>query len=349
MFESLGGGGGVRNNRTQSYVNVSHDTPYMQHHPSTAGETLRTSGLLAPTMLLTGHVDQVFCVRFNEKGDCIASGSHDKKIFLWRTYGDCENYNVLSGHKNAVLQLQWSPDGEHLVSCSPDTTVRSWDALTGDQIGIMKDHTGIVNCCAMRRHGSPIAVSGSDDCSAKVWDMRAKRASQTIAGGAYQITSIDISDDMVYTGGIDNVVKVWDLRKENEVVMTMEGHSDTITGMEISPTGTHILTNSMDNTMRSWDIRPFAPENRCVRVFTGHQHGFEKNLLHCSWSADGKHVSGGSSDRMVHIWNVASGEVAYSLPGHDGTVNDVAFHPEEPIVVSASSDKTLYLGELVLQ
>ncbi len=317
--------------------------------PGVGEDPHRTSSLLAPTMLLTGHVDQVFCVRFNDRGDALASGSHDKKIFLWRTYGECENYNVLSGHKNAVLQLQWSPDGEHIISCSPDTTVRSWDALTGEQIGSMKDHEGIVNCCAMRRHGSPLAVSGSDDCCAKVWDMRAKRASQTLEGPSrYQITAIDISDDMVYTGGIDNVIKVWDLRKENEVVMTMEGHTDTITGMEISPTGTHLLTNSMDNTMRSWDIRPFAPENRCVRVFTGHQHGFEKNLLRCSWSADGKHVSGGSSDRMVHIWNVASGEITYSLPGHDGSVNDVAFHPEQPIVVSASSDKTLYLGELLV-
>lgn len=309
------------------------------------GVPARTSALLAPTMLLTGHVDQVFCVRFNEKGDMLASGSHDKKIFLWRTYGECENYTVLSGHKNAVLQLQWSQEGEHLISCSPDMTVRSWDALTGELMSTMKDHSGIVNCCAMRRHGTPVAVSGSDDCSAKLWDMRTKRSSKSLQCDRYQITSIDISDDMVYTGGIDNVVKVWDLRKD-AVVMALEGHADTITGMEISPTGTHLLTNSMDNTMRSWDIRPFAPENRCVRVFMGHQHGFEKNLLRCSWSPDGKLVSGGSSDRMVHIWNVSSGDIVYSLPGHDGSVNEVAFHPEEPIVASASSDKTLYLGEL---
>ena len=34
----------------------------------------------------------------------------------------------------------------------------------------------------------------------------------------------------VYTGGIDNTIKVWDLRKE-EVSFTLEGHGDTITGM----------------------------------------------------------------------------------------------------------------------
>lgn len=30
------------------------------------------------------------------------------------------------GHKNAVLEVHWTPDGERLVSCSPDKTVRRW-------------------------------------------------------------------------------------------------------------------------------------------------------------------------------------------------------------------------------
>lgn len=36
-------------------------------------------------------------MRFNPEGDVIASGSHDKHIFLWRTYGECENYMMLKG------------------------------------------------------------------------------------------------------------------------------------------------------------------------------------------------------------------------------------------------------------
>lgn len=36
-------------------------------------------------------------MRFSPEGDVIASGSHDKHIFLWRTYGECENYMMLKG------------------------------------------------------------------------------------------------------------------------------------------------------------------------------------------------------------------------------------------------------------
>ena len=59
-------------------------------------------------------------------------------------------------------------------------------------------------------------------------------------------------------------------------------------------------------------------------------------------------VSAGSADRMVYIWDAASRALLYQLPGHSGSVNETAFHPSEPIILSAGSDKQLYLGELVL-
>lgn len=41
-----------------------------------------------------------------------------------------------------------------------------------------------------------------------------------------------------------------------------------------------------------------------------------------------------------------SGEVQYALPGHKGSVNEVVFHPKEPIIGSCSNDRTIFLGEL---
>lgn len=144
------------------------------------------------------------------------------------------------------------------------------------------------------------------------------------------------------------MVRVWDLRRDDEPVMTLAGHSDSITGMRVSPDGSHLLTNAMDNTLRVWDMRPYAPANRCSKVFTGHSHNFERNLLRCDWSPDGSKVTAGSADRMVYIWDADSRALLYALPGHAGSVNEVAFHPQEPIVASASSDRNVYLGELAL-
>ena len=57
-------------------------------------------------------------------------------------------------------------------------------------------------------------------------------------------------------------------------------------------------------------------------------------------------ITGGSSDKMVHIWDEFTSQTLYSLPGHIGCVNSVIFHPTENIIASASSDKTIYVGEL---
>jgi Prp8 binding protein len=81
-------------------------------------------------------------------------------------------------------------------------------------------------------------------------------------------------------------------------------------------------------------------------VLTGHAHNFEKALLRCAWSPDGKKVTAGSADRNVYIWELESGSLLYKLPGHKGSVNEVVFHPSEPIVASCSTDKHIYLGEL---
>jgi len=310
------------------------------------GGPARTSGLLAPTMLLTGHAGEVFTAKFSPDGTVVASGSHDKHLFFWRTYGECENFMMIPGHKNAVLELHWTTDGERVITASPDKTVRAWDSKTGEQTKRCVEHSNHVNSCCPLKQGPPLFVSGSDDATAKVWDMRQKQSVATLEE-KYQVCSVAFSaaGDQVYTAGIENVVKAWDLRR-GAVVTAMAGHTDTVTSLRVSPDGNFLLSNAMDNSLRIWDMRPYAPANRCTKILNGHQHSFEKNLLKCDWSPDGTKVVSGSADRSVYVWEVASRKVLYKLPGHNGTVNEAVFHPTEPIICSASSDRQLFLGEL---
>lgn len=79
----------------------------------------------------------------------------------------------------------------------------------------------------------------------QLWDLRAKRSAHTMSED-YQILAVAFAEagDQIYTGGIENVIKVWDLRKI-EVAMTLKGHTDTITGLRVSPDGNHLLSNAM--------------------------------------------------------------------------------------------------------
>ena len=87
---------------------------------------------------------------------------------LWNVHGDCENLQVYKGHKNAVLQVDWSIDGTKLCSASADKTVMVFDVETNKRVKKFQDHQSHVNsvCCA--RADSHLLASASDDCTAKV-------------------------------------------------------------------------------------------------------------------------------------------------------------------------------------
>jgi Prp8 binding protein len=83
-----------------------------------------------------------------------------------------------------------------------------------------------------------------------------------------------------------------------------------------------------------------------VKLFRGHTHNFENNLLKCSMSNSATRVSCGNADRTVNIWDYENEALKYKLPGHKGAVYEVDFHPLEPIVGSCGADKIIYLGEI---
>lgn len=251
---------------------------------------------------------------------------------LWRTYGQCDNYGILSGHKGAILDLRWSRDSRVVFSASADMTIASWDLETGLRIRRHEGHEEIINCLGVSRRGEEVLVSGSDDGSIGIWDPRQKRAVDYTETD-YPITSIALAEagNELYTGGIDNDIKVWDMRKK-DVAYTMMGHTDTITSLEVSPDGQALLSYSHDGLARTWDIRPFAPADRSIKTYVGAPLGLERNLIRASWNAKGEQIASGSGDGTAVVWDAQSGKLLYKLPGHKGTVNDVRFAPgDEPI------------------
>lgn len=87
---------------------------------------------------------------------------------------------------------------------------------------------------------------------------------------------------------------------EPEETLSLAGHTDTVTGLSLSPDNQYLLSNAMDHVLAQWDVKPFisaGQPSRCVKTFSGFRHGAEKVILRCSWSPDQKMVACGSSDR----------------------------------------------------
>ena len=305
---------------------------------------------------LRGHKNAVLdCCWLSDKG---GGGADDGGIDY-----DADRYGSggESGEESDDVTLK-------IVTCGADKTVQLWDAWTGRRIRNWKgEHSGVVNAVAAvpLQSGGNMAVSVGDDGRGYLWDPRQKRPALTIrndddagAGGDFPILAVAATSTQIFTGGIDNMVHCWDLSTATakggrlRKLYSMRGHADTVTSLAVHPRGTHLLSNSVDKTLRSWDIQPFVGEsetgsrNRHCKTFVGHAHNAERGVLKCSWSSDGSMVTCGSADKCVHIWDEFSAEELYLLPGHKGCVNAVTFHPRENVVASGSSDRHIFVGEL---
>eukprot|EP01060_Flectonema_neradi_P003489 TRINITY_DN12250_c0_g1_i2.p1 TRINITY_DN12250_c0_g1~~TRINITY_DN12250_c0_g1_i2.p1 ORF type:complete len:367 (+),score=49.49 TRINITY_DN12250_c0_g1_i2:37-1101(+) len=311
----------------------------------------RTSDLEAPVMKLEGHKREILTMRFNPNGNYLASGGHDQELFVWNVYGNCQNLYRLKGHEKAVTELVWNESGTKLMSASADKTVAIWDTEKQVRLKKIKASREVVNCLSTSTKGDPLLAAGGDDATTRLWDTRAPKNSVQKYEGVFPVTGVAIShnNDQIFTADTSGIISVWESRKE-DILFTLPGHTDIVTGIKISPDGSFLLSNSVDNTLRKWDVRAFVPGGdaaRCVDVFQGHCHGDDVNLLRAAWHPSGDYVSCGSSAPPMHyIWNTSTKKAEYILPGHRAPINDVDFHPDGFIFGSCSTDRTIYLGEL---
>ncbi|KAF9057519.1 WD40-repeat-containing domain protein [Panaeolus papilionaceus] len=317
----------------------------------------RTSNLEAPIISLAGaHSGEILSCRFDPTGQNIAACSADRSISLWRTYPPNTNYGLLSSHAKApILDLQWSLCSPLLYTVAADHTLSLTNVTTGQRVKKIRAHREIINAVDRTMasgSGTELVATGSDDGTVKIWEGGDDAQKHPVATFDIKcpVTSVCWSADgnSVYIGAIDNEVHIYDLRK-SEQTSSLIGHTDTPTSLSLSPNGNFLLSPSLSSQAIIWDVRAFSPSpNRVHRVLQGAPAGFENTLLRGAWSKDdgGSRVAVGGADRMVCIWEVESSKILYKLPGHKGTVTAVDFHPKEPIILTASKDGTMILGEI---
>ena len=175
------------------------------------------------------------------------------------------------GHKNAVLEVHWMPGDEVVVSCSADKTVRGWDAATGTQIKKYKEHEGVVNSVCPLRRGPQLLVSASDDCTARLWDMRMKKAAGRF-NDKFQLTAAVFAEagDQVYTGGLDNTIKVCCCMRACDCVCV-------VVTRRCVCARTHTVA---DVWMQAWQWRC-----ACARAYSGRCLMCDAGLAVCVWCA----------------------------------------------------------------
>lgn len=238
------------------------------------------------------------------------------------------------GHSDSVQAVAWR--GSRIASGSADQTVQVWDATTGGNPLIYRNHTLQVNSVAWSPDGKRI-VSGSEDNTAQVWDASSGKLLLTYKKHSDSVNAVAWSPDgtKIASGGSDGTVQVWDAATSDHLY-TYSGHISsygfgTVNAVAWSPDGSRIASGGDDDTVQVWD----ALTGKHVYKYQGHP----SSVNAVAWSPDGSHIASGSSDSTVQVWQVGSpaGALVYK---HADSVTSIAWSPDGSYIASSSADKT---------
>ncbi|XP_044270806.1 WD repeat-containing protein 47 isoform X5 [Tribolium madens] len=201
----------------------------------------------------------------NKSSLLISGGAGDCKIYVT----DCATgtpFQALSGHTGHILSL-YTWGGAMFVSGSHDKTIRFWDLRT-------RGCVNMVTPCTVpgSRQGSPVAslcvdpsgrllVSGHEDSSCVLYDIRGGRSVQCFKPHSADVRSIRFSPSAYYllSAGYDNKLVLTDLQGDLTLPLpsvVVAQHQDKVISGRWHPSEFSFLSTSADKTATLWALPP---------------------------------------------------------------------------------------------
>ncbi|MGE5659488.1 MAG: AAA-like domain-containing protein [Actinomycetota bacterium] len=247
-------------------------------------------------------------VAISPDSQTIATVGADQSIKLWRKDGTL--LHSLKGHLGNIKQLAFSPDGQMVASSSSDRTIKLW-RLDSTEIATLRGHTAGTWGVAFSPNGSTLA-STSGDKTVKLWCLAEVLNKKRELNSRSQV------------------------KRENSLFQTLQGHNSTVIGVAFSPNGELIASTSEDRMAKLW-----SRDGKLLHTLKGHDSG----IWSVAFSPDSQTIATGSNDGIVKLWK-SNGTLLTNLIGHSAGVKGLAFAPDGKTLASASEDKTVILWNL---
>lgn len=243
--------------------------------------------------------------------------------------------NRLEGHTNWVYDVNFSPDGNNIVSASLDKTVKIWKR-DGTLLNTLQHEGKVYDVSFCNTDGS--FATASEDKTVKIW----KRDGTLDKNLPHKFGVLKASfapDCKILVTASDKQVLLWNVEQKNpKILHTIETNS-TVNSVSFSPDGKIITTASDDNIIRLLKL-----DGTEIQKLKGHKD----KIYDISFSSNGQRIATASWDKTAKIWSLVNGKWFFSrtLTGHTDRVYGVSFSPDGNTIATASWDKTVKLWNL---
>ncbi|MFW9777834.1 MAG: hypothetical protein ACFFE8_03190 [Candidatus Heimdallarchaeota archaeon] len=280
------------------------------------------------------------CILFSPNEQILVAGyAFGDSLKIWNSStGDLiENFPL----EEPVYSVDFSPNGQFLVSGGSDGNITLWDMTNRKIIRDYTGHVGIVNDVVFSPDGKVLA-SCSDDSTIRLWNVTSGENLEILAGHTASVYSIDFSPDgtLLASGSEDNTTRVWNVVQGVEF-QVLSRHAETVNTLRFSATGETLISGGDDKEVLLWDL-PISTPN--PYIIQDHKGGIKSVDI----SSDDTMFATGGADSKVFVYEKSTrNPFPFSpLTGHSGAVLSVAFSKDNAILASAGADNNIFLWNM---
>jgi len=270
--------------------------------------------------------DNVHSLAYSADGLRLASASRDNTVRVWDLRNPDMSPTVLQGQQGAVAALAFARDGTHMISVGVDRSVREWDMKNPGAAPklVMGPQGDIRSGVVAFSPGSLLLVTQARDNVIRFWDSLRDAQPAVLKGQQSPVATFAFSNDgtRLASSGLDNKVRLWDLRKPDVPAVVLEGQQGAVLSIAFSRDGAQLATGGGDRSVRVWNLRRL--EQR-PEIFQGP----ESVINSVAFSPDGLRLAAGGVDRVVRMWDLRTPEAPpVRFDGHESDILSVVFSPD---------------------